>query len=156
MHFVQYQPLKDQLKSRTLTERQSLPYLVAWSCSSALLFGYITWTSATIPTCYHLTDFVLDALTIGLAIAGVLYSYSKNGANSGFDFIKKYVVLGWVVSVRCILFLIPLLVIYILGVSVLGETESDTSCTTWADVAVFFFVEVAIYQRIGRHIADTA
>ena len=116
----------------------------------------MTWTSATSATCYHLTDFVSGAVTIGLAAAGVLYSYQKNGGNSGFDFIKKYVVLGWVVSVRCILFLSPLLVIYILGVSVLGETESDTSCTTWADVAVIFFVEVAIYQRIGRHIADTA
>ena len=146
MHFVRYRPLKDKLRSRSVSEREALPYLVIFTALTALvgafplIEGFNDW------------DFVSGLLSVAFAVGGVVYAYKSNGGNKGFDLIQKYVVLGWVVVVRCLLVFIPLgIVAYIAG-DALGLTTDQTG---FFDVLIIAIFEIVFYQRIGRHIRDT-
>jgi hypothetical protein len=146
MYFFKYHPLKEILKNRELTDRQALPYifvfmgLTAFFMSFPLLDEMNGW------------DYLSGFLSVILSIAGVYYAYLQNGGAEGYDFIQKYIVLGWVVSVRVLLISIPIFFVAFLTGDFLGLVE-DTS--TAYDVIILAAFEVILYQRIGRHIRDT-
>ena len=97
-------------------------------------------------------DFISGVLSVAFAILGVFYAYRCNGGKEGFDLIQKYVVLGWVVTIRCLLAFIPLMIVAYIGGEVLGIITDETGIFDIAFLAVF---EIVLYQRIGRHIRDT-
>lgn len=146
MHFIRYQPLKEKLKLRSLSDREALPYLIVMMGLAAAV--YLLPGNGALNT----WDWIGNGLSVALAVAGVIYAYVRNGGRHGNDLIQKYVVLGWVVLVRCTLALIPCaLLIYIAG-EALGFLSDETN---WFDVVVFAGFEVVLYERIGRHISDT-
>lgn len=146
MYFIQYNPLKEKLRSRTLSEREALPYILVYSALVALA-GTLPMTQE-----FNTWDWASCVLSLGTTIAGVLYAYAKNGKNAGFDFIQKFIVLGWVVSFRCLLVFIPLAVI-LYGAAYFWDQATEE--TGWLDVAFVFCFELVVYQRIGKHIGDT-
>lgn len=147
MYFIKYHPLKDQLRKRTITDREALPYFVIFTALTALVCGF------PLTHGFNSWDTVSVFMSTGLAIGGVMYAYLNNGGSRGYDLIQKYVVLGWVVSVRCILALIPLgIFLYLIG-EFMGLIDSEA--TGWFDVAIIAIMEIILYQRIGRHIKDT-
>ncbi len=146
MYFVQYQPLKERLRSRSVSDREALPYF--------LLYVGIASLAVALPLSsdYNLWDGVSGGLSFVLAIWGVFYAYQRNGGNEGFDLIQKYVVLGWVVFFRCLLLLVPLgILVGIVGYQI-GLVGKETHLFDVLVVAVFEWI---VYSRIGRHIADT-
>ena len=147
MYFVRYQPLKDKLRDRTLSEREALPYLVVFVALASLAQAFPKLHE------YGKLDAVSGLLNLGAAIWGILYSYHHNGGRAGHDLIRKFVVLGWIVSVRCILAFIPISLLLIF----LGATTGMMSWESygWYDVSVIFLINILVYQRIGRHIRDT-
>jgi len=146
MYFIQYNPLKEKLRSRTLSDREALPYMLVSSALVALT-GTLAMTQQ-----FNAWDGASCILSVGTSIAGVLYAYAKNGKNAGFDFIQKFIVLGWVVSCRCLLALIPLAVAVYAAAYFLNQATDETG---WLDVVLIFCFELVLYQRIGRHIGDT-
>lgn len=146
MYFIQYNPLKEKLRSRTLSEREALPYILVYSALVALA-GTLPMTQE-----FNAWDWASCVLSLGTSIAGVLYAYAKNGKNTGFDFIQKFIVLGWVTTCRCLLAFIPLAVVVYGTASFMNQTSEETG---GLDVVLIFFFELLIYQRIGRHIGDT-
>jgi hypothetical protein len=148
MYFIKYQPLKDQLRSRSVTDREALPYLVAFSaltafvCGIPLVDGFNRW------------DAISTFVSVMLAIGGIIYAYHQNGGPAGNDLIQKYVVLGWVVSFRFILGAIPAIVAVMIVGDLMGLLSWDS--TGPFDVACTFVFEAILYQRIGRHIRDTS
>lgn len=146
MYFFRYHSLKEKLKSRTLTDREALPYLV--------LFSGIASAVYLIPPVEELNvwDWIGGGMSVVLAIAGVIYTYAQNGGKQGQDLIQKFVVIGWVVGVRCVLIFIPCwFALYSVG-DVLGLMSDESS---WYDTLVFFGFKVIYYQRLGKHIHDT-
>ncbi len=146
MYFIRYQRLKEKLKTRTLSDREALPYLILFAALAAAVYLFPTTEGSNI------WDWIGGGLSVVLAIGGVIYAYSQNGGAQGIDLIQKYVVIGWVVAVRCILIFIPCVIaLYIIG-ETLGLINDET---TWFDTLIIFVFEAILYQRIGRHIADT-
>ena len=146
MYFIRYQPLKEKLKSRTLSDREALPYLIAFAGLAAAVYLFPSTDGSNV------WDWIGGGISVVLAVAGVIYAYLCNGGKQGFDLIQKYVVIGWVVAVRCILIFIPCaIVLYILG-ELLGVVTVETN---WYDTIILVLFEVILYQRIGRHIRDT-
>ena len=148
MYFIKYHPLKEKLRDRTLSDREALPYLVLFAAVTALTGS--SWFAEE----FNVWDGISLALSVGTAIWGVLYAYRQNGGARGFDLIQKYVVLGWIVSVRLLVVFIPTAIVLIAAGEWLGLLSLDR--TGPYDVAAVFITEVIFYQRIGRHVRDTA
>lgn len=157
MYFIKYQPLKRKLKERTLSDREAVVYLLVYSVLLMMSAGI---PPETMDECndYGLMalDYVVIALvSAGITIAGIYYIYVANGGKSGFDLIQKSFVLGWVVSIRCLIVFLPLYVAtLVVSEEVFGnEWENGTQ---YRIHYVLTFLLVAVYfQRLGRHIRDT-
>ena len=146
MHFVRYHPLKEKLRNRSVSDRETLPYLVIFAALTALIGAFPAVNG------FNEWDLISGLLSVAFAVVGIIYAYRSNGAEEGFDLIQKYVVLGWVVTVRCLLVFIPLAIVaYIAGDS-LGLVTAQTG---FLDVLLISIFELVLYQRIGRHIRDT-
>ena len=146
LYLIRYDPLKKLLRERTLTDREALPYFI--------LFGALLALATSLPRikAFNLWD-ALDGLAIiSITILGTLYCYKQNGGSFGYDFIQKFIVLGWIVVFRCLLVFIPAcVIIYICGAffGVVGDK------TTWLDFLVMTAFQIIYYQRLGRHLEDT-
>ncbi|TAE76898.1 MAG: hypothetical protein EAZ65_03430 [Verrucomicrobia bacterium] len=146
MYFFSYQPLKERLKNRKVCDREALPYLVVFSAlTAAACLGDFEKS----PNGW---DYLDASLAIALAIVGVIHAYRQNGGASGFDLIQKYVVLGWVVSLRCLVVLLPCAM---LAYSFAGALELVGEETTGVDVLISTVFGSLIYYKIGQHIGDT-
>lgn len=147
MYFVRYNPVKEKLRLRTLSDREALPYLAVFIGLTALV-GAFPMTDG-----FNQWDLASGVLSVIVAVSGVLYSYKCNGGREGYDLIHKYVVIGWIVAIRCTLLVIPLFAITLIAGEILGLISEDSGLF---DFSAVFITEVVIYQRIGRHIRDTA
>lgn len=146
MYFIRYQPLKDKLKSRALSDREALPYLVLFAALSVAVY------LVPITEEFNVWDWVGGVLSVALAVGSVIYAYAQNGGAQGFDLIQKYVVIGWIVTVRCVLVFIPCSIALYIFRETIGLNTDETS---WLDTLFMAGFEIICYQRIGRHIADT-
>ena len=147
MYFVQYQPLKEKLQSRSLTDREALPYFILLIASTTV--GMVFPLTAPDPNTW---DWIGNILSIVFAVGGVFYAYVCNGGRHGFDLVQKYTVIGWIVTVRFLLICLPLLFVlyWILDAGGLATEE-----TNGFDTFLYGTFEVVFYWRIGRNIADT-
>ena len=88
---------------------------------------------------------------MALAVLGVISAYVKNGGTNGTGLIQKFVVLGWVVTICCLLGFIPIMI----AIYFIADLPWISEETGWIDVLVVVGFEAVIYQRIGKQIADT-
>ena len=147
MYFIKYDPLKERLRNRAVTDSEALPYLVVFVALIALV-GSLPMTAG-----YNLWDDISAFLSVGIAIGGIFYVYHENGGSRGYDLIQKYVVLGWVVIVRFLLACIPVVfILYTLG-HMFDLIHSDSSGPY--DTAIICLAQAILWQRIGRHVRDT-
>ena len=146
MQFFPYEPVKEKLRTRTLTDREALPYLLSMFAfaASAVVFP--------VPLGSDLWDRINQGGTILLAVFGLLYSYRKNGGANGHDLALKYIVLGEIVVARCFALSIPVGIALIWLGNQLGLRDHLMG---WYDTVLWLVLQIVAYQRLGRHIADT-
>ncbi|MHB8788941.1 MAG: hypothetical protein ACYDBT_03580 [Desulfobulbaceae bacterium] len=147
MYFIKYLPLKERLRVRSVSDRESLPYLISYVVILSIP-GSIPG-----PPGYNYWDGTGAILGLIVAIAGILYAYRENGGVSGYDFILKFVLLGWVVFVRFTLASIPVL-FFIIYIGVRAGIHSSKATGPFI-VFVIFVLQLIFFQRVGRHIRDT-
>ena len=148
MYFIRYEPLKSRLRSRSVSDREALPYLVI----TLSIYTFIYYTS--LRNSYNFWNVIETFISVAIVIGGIFYAYRKNGGMAGFDLIQKFVVLGWVVFFRFMIVANP--VIFFL---VIVGTETGLMSQGYTgpyEVLCIFLIEVVFYQRIGKHIGDTA
>lgn len=148
MYFVQYHPLKEKLRERSLSESEALPY---W-----ILLNVVIGLTAFLPMIdeFNVWDATAGAMSSLIAIGGIYYVYSQNGGASGFDFIQKSVVLGWVVGIRCLLAFIPIMIVFYEVVEILMGEEIYEN-TNLLDVMLTASLYIIYFWRLGKHIQDT-
>ena len=146
MSLFRYDPLKEKLRSRTLTDREALPYLLSMFgfAAAAVVFPFPLGSDGV--------DRVNQGGTILLAVLGLFYSYRQNGGPDGHDLALKYIVLGEVVVMRCTLAAIPAGILLIWLGNQFGLRDRTLG---WYDTLLWLLFQVVAYQRLGRHIADT-
>jgi len=154
MNFIKYNPLKEQLRNRTMSDRDALPYYIVQIAFMSLFLFPIPYEH-TYSFGYVFSSIVVTAVTI----AGILYCYVKNGGRTGYDFIQKTIVLGWVVVVRVFLLFFYCLFIFIMTYGVilhrLKIKPVHHSCPLWIGTIVTVVIAAIYFQRLGRHIKDT-
>ena len=146
MYFVQYNPLKQKLSSRSLSDGEALPYLILEGVVTVLL--YLDISSEGL----NAFDLVSVIISVAILIGGTFHVYDRNGGKEGFDLVQKYIVLGWVVGFRVFLASIPLFLM--LGV-LIGLANIDDAISDMLSVICGVAVKLIYYQRLGEHIRDT-
>ena len=146
MNFIKYNLIKEKLRNRTLTEKESLPYLIV---NMAIISSFYLIPNSQE---YNIWDWCGGIFSVILSIIAVFYSYIQNGGKDGYDLIKKFIVLGLIVSIRCTLIFIPIIVfLYVIGDS-FGIIKDETSIY---ETLIFGLYELILYYRIGKHISET-
>ena len=136
MYFVRYGVLKERLRERSLHDDEVLPYFIV---TSILL---------VLPVAYDRFGLLILAWRVIITFGGILYVYHSNGGAYGFDLVQKFIILGWIVNVRCLLVLLPAFILLVL-IGLSSETFDGLL------LILVPIVDIIVYQRIGRHIRDT-
>ena len=165
MYFLRLKPLKEELISQGLAEKERFKYLLALMILMVLSLGSGS----------RIGDPFRGLLVLGvllITILGVWYAYHRNGGRSGTALLDRYISMGWIVRFRvrlAMMILVPLLFHFTL-IQRLGEYLDYFAFTIvsffprefyYADsgqggLLVFFFLiaECYIALSIGKHIAE--
>ena len=156
MYFFRTNALKEKLKTRTLTDREALPYVIMFGLVTLITIAFTRGDNS-----HYDLQWLMDLTEGLLMILGIIYCYRRNGGSEGYDFVLKYMTLGWVIFIRCLLFLIPVIIIGSLIATFLiyrfssGEFEVliELGLGELAWIVLFY---VVYYLRLGKHLSDTS
>lgn len=165
VYFLRLKPLKEELISPGLAEKERVKYLLAWMILMVFSLGPDS----------RIGDPFRGLLVLGIlliTILGVWYAYRRNGGQAGAALLDRYISVGWVVRLRVALamaILVPLL-FHFPFIQRLGEYLDYFAFTIvsffpeefyYADngqggLLVFFLLiaECYIALSIGKHIAE--
>ena len=150
MYFWNIKKLKALLIERPMTEKEVLPYLIA----TMLLLTLVQY----FPNALHFNawDYLEIVIASIAVIIGTFWLYQKNLGDSGSYFLQRYFALGWVVSIRIVVFVTPVFIalVFLASYFELYNTESDA--TNWLDITLLTAIEVLLYWYFGRHLAEVA
>jgi hypothetical protein len=146
MRFWRITQLKAEMRVQPLSERESLPYLVLFVASSSLVMG--------LPQSgFNAFDALDTLLSVMIAIVGTIFVYRRNGGIHGEYFLQRYLAIGFVVGVRCIVALLALMIPMIIALDTLGMLSDQTS---WIDLLFSVVIQWFVYWRTGYHVRDLA
>jgi hypothetical protein len=168
MYFWNINKLKAQLIERPLTEKETLPYIIATVLMYVLLIELISFShsfevNSAESIAYGAWDYLFAALTFVISTLGIVWLFKKNKVQSENYFLQRYTALGWVVAVRTtsfiLLFCIILFVLTIL-VSLSQASVPDFFVTTFeSNIGSFLLVlsfYLYFYWYFGKHLAEVA
>lgn len=83
-------------------------------------------------------------------IPGTIFVYQMNGGKRSEYFLQRYLVVGWVVTIRmsCLL-IIAIAFIFIFDLYFFNNLSIGTS---WYETLTYFFYEIFVFYRIGIHL----
>jgi len=152
MYFWKVESLKKDIVDGSFTDKELIPYVVLYAGLYALgieRIGYLPYEDVNIWT------YVLSTLNVLVPIAGTIYAYKSNRGDKGENFASKYFSIGFVVGVRFIVYLIPVMALMIVYWMVMfGEQEELP--TTYVEVILFSSWYALFYYKMAKHIGDTA
>lgn len=163
--FWRIEALKAQLREGPLTQSSAFAYLfVCFFLTTAVMGIPGLWNAATSPT----TPWAWGTYVVTLVFfaGGTYAAYRANGGAQGFDFVARYLALGWVLTIRLfVLVFVPLLLLALVAFVVFALTQADATgaTATSEDLAADWFVELVImvfvaifYWRFVHHFREVA
>jgi hypothetical protein len=154
MYFWRIEKLKSELALRPLSEREALPYFIAFLLLSTI--------AANLPqSSYSFWDGVSAAWCIGIAVLGTIYIYRQNGGRDGQHFLQRYFAISWVMSLRLIAFVVAVAIVILcatLCAAIVFDLEppEESVTTQWYEFLFGATLEVFFCWRVGRHVRDVA
>lgn len=103
MYYWKVESLKEDIVNGAFTDKQLIPYMVLYVGLYALsmeITGYLPYEHVNNWT------YILSVLSVLIPITGTIYAYKCNGGSNGKNFASKYFSIGFVVSVRFLIYLI--------------------------------------------------
>jgi len=146
MRFWRIERLKAEMRAQPHSERESLPYLVAYVALFTLGGGFPI-------SGFNLFDAIGLALSVAIAISGTIFIYKQNGGVDGRFFLQRYFAIGFVVALRCLVAIVAGTFVLIAVLDSLGRLSDETSVYDFLYMVV---AQMLIYWRIGYHIRDLA
>ncbi|CAM3013387.1 MULTISPECIES: hypothetical protein [Vibrio] len=151
MYIWNINQLKQDIKRNQLTETDRFIYLFIY-----LLFMTITIEILSFaPDRYEFNEWYLTSFIANLIILfiGTYATYHVNGGNNGFDFLGKYFSLGFVVTVRFIVFLIPIAFVNSLVFSTHLES-GKTFSTEGLETMLYIIWNALLYWYLYKQFKD--
>lgn len=151
MYFWKVESLKKDIVGGSFTDKELIPYVVLCAGLYALdieVTGYLPYEDVNILT------YVMSALNVLIPILGTIYAYKCNGGSNGENFASKYFSIGFVISIRFLVYSVPLIVLMIFYWEIMfGEQEELP--TTFVEVILFSAWYALLYFRVAKHISET-
>ena len=152
MYFWNIEALKRDIGKGQFTSRAVFPYVVVSAALYAISIEFFNYFPYEDSNQWTYSVSVINAL---IPIVGTIYTYSSNGGATGKDFAAKYFGIGFVVGIRFIVYLVPILgLLFVYWVYVFGSVENYP--TTFLEMVMFSALYAALYLRIAKHMRDTA
>jgi hypothetical protein len=161
MYLWNIRALKKGLVTNALTESQVFAYFLAVLTLDTLLLQLVAFFPGTEDTgVWDYADFVGSVV---FTVGGTLVAYRQNGGSAGRDFLARYFPLMWVLTVRFLVFLLPLLVLAMIPMAYFYETLFGTDAAGDDFAALSMYVVLlswlwylAFYYRLAVHLRDVA
>ncbi|KAA1257226.1 hypothetical protein LF1_53750 [Rubripirellula obstinata] len=146
MRFWRIQQLKADMREHPLSDRESIPYLIAFVLAS-LLPSLIVFDDLN-----H-WDLASDTGGLVITLAAIVYLFHRNGGSTGKHFLQRYFAIGFVTSIRC---LAAFLVFGIANAAFQDGLGILSDVTTMFDFMTIVACHLFLYWRIGIHISQIA
>ena len=160
MYLWNIQTLKKKLAKQGLTEAQTFSYFLAVLTLETFVFQLAALFPETDPT--DVWDYVEYVGALIFTVGGTLLAYKANGGASGRQFLTRYFPLMWVLTIRFLVFMIPILIVA--GLLMFGF--SDTLFDTEEEVDLIHIDRILLvaswlwfmvfYYRLAVHMRDVA
>ena len=113
MQVISAQPLIEKFRNDTFEESEVGPYFMAY-----MIFMAVAWLFAFGEP--NPWDVAAGVASIVITIFGVLHLKKQNRESFGNRFVAKYFCLGWVITVRMLLLVIPAAVVLFALAAIIG------------------------------------
>ena len=157
MNWFNLKELEDKLQKKEVSEKTGFQYLLTWSIFVSIAF-YVPDDSSYSGEWWDFSDFILD---LAISIGGIILAYriNKNGENS--EFLKRFLSLSFVHSIRLVLFVSLLALIFKIVMFVIpielylainGFIENDLShlISSLCISLIFYFFLIRSFKRLNN------
>jgi hypothetical protein len=144
VYFWRIDALKRRLIAAPLSDREALPYLVAYGALMSVVIAFP-------PTFPNGWDTLQGLVGVAASIVGTIWVYWQNGGQAGSEILQRYFALSWVLTLR----FLPLMAVLFMVVA-LTIPGFDIERTGPAAVMLNFGLIVLFYQRLGAHVHDVS
>ncbi len=148
MYFWKIELLKDDLINNRFDDKSLLPYIIL------TIFLYTLGTEITAYIPYeevNLLTYLLSFMNVLIPIIGTIYIYKKNGGANGKNFANRYITISFVIGIRFLVYLIPVMIILICYWN-FTFSEQETIPTTLFEIVVLSLWYIILYYNIAKHI----
>ena len=147
MYFWNIENLKKDISEDRLSEKDRFIYVLI---PLLLLALTIETTRHTMGENINHWDIIDSTFNVLIILIGAIFSFKANGGSNGSDFLGKYFSISFVMSIRFIVYAIPLFImLYAYYFMFSAENHSTTNAI---DVIPFLLWCAALYWRIYFHI----
>ena len=152
MYFWKTKLLKNDLKNRKISEKESFRYLFAFVISNVLAAAFIGNSS---------TDFwnvVFGLMSLLSATIGTIYCYHCNKGDAGEDFVIRFLSLSWIGLLKLLVWTaitVAFIVIIFIIMSIVFYINIDALPKS-VEVMLFVTLVTAYYAWLSHHIKDVA
>jgi len=152
MYFWKINKLKQLLIEKGLSENNAFKYTLWCIGLSAACIEMISYFPLELTNNW---DYINSTLAVLIPVVGTIFAYKSNGGDKGKDFLARYISVSFVILIRFILYLVPImfmLVFYYIS----AFDEEAKIYTTLFEVVLFSTWYIALYYSIVKHINDVA
>lgn len=157
MYFWNVNGLKKQIVEKGLSETQVFYYILLSVFLTLAAMEVMPYLPIDNPNTWN---YLQSAVNLLIPTAGTILAYRANRGAQGKDFAAKYFSIGFVMSIRFLVYFIPLILVlgvyYALTVDWSSPEAASAFDANWFEVALFSAWYAALYARIVKHIGDTA
>ena len=161
MYLWNIKALKKNLSTQALTEAQTFWYFFAVLTLDTLFFQMATLFPGDEPL--TLWDYVEYVGAVIFTVGGTFVVYRANDGASGRHFLSRYFPLIWVLTVRFLVFMIPILIVAGFVIFSFSDTlfgaeaeEQDFPLFSRAVMVASWIWFLVFYYRLAVHMRDVA
>ncbi len=161
MRIWKIRALKQQLATGALTEAQLFPYFFAVLTLDVLILELVSQLADGSEA--GLWDYAGSVGTIIITLGGTWIAWRQNGGAAGQGFLGRYFPLVWVLTIRFLVFSIPVMVAMLAALfyfyeAVLGVAAEEESYAVAMQVIIVagWVWMLLFYYRLVVHVRDVA
>jgi hypothetical protein len=150
MHIWKIDKLKEEIKKGELKEKDRFLYALIYIILGAVgmeAMGLMPIDNGNV------WDAINSISNIVVVTLGTIFAFKANGGSKGLDFLGRYFSISFVVAIRFLVILIPVLIVLLAYYSFAITKDPDLSSTAY-DTIPFLIWSAALYWRVCVHIAD--